>query len=198
MAERLSPPNPARQAPEARPGAATLALRAVVSLALVAGTALVARVPLGEPPRDAALRLALRTTHARLEVCREPSEQELAALPIHMRSPRICTETALDYHLTVKLDGTERLARTVSPSGLRRTRPLAVEATLPTPAGARHLELHFAPVPPPPDSPPDLLAAYATLPALHLDTPIDLEPGRILLVTLTETGEALFLRETPR
>ncbi len=198
MAERLAAPNPPRPAPEARPSAATLALRAVVSLALVAGTALVARVPLGEPPRDAALRLALRTTHARLEVCREPSARELEALPIHMRSPRICTETALDYHLTVKLDGTERLARTVSPSGLRRTRPLAVEATLPTPAGRRHLELHFAPAPPPPDSPPDLLSAYAALPALHLDTPIDLAPGRILLLTLTEDGEALFIRETPR
>lgn len=175
----------------ARPAAPlpVLALRAVVSVALMAATALLARAPIGEPASDAELRVALATAHGRIEICRTPSEQELAALPAHMRAQRICEETAPDYRLAIAVDGEPRLDRRVVPQGVRRTRPLAVDAALRLPAGRHRVAVEFAPVPL--DHPLDgeAAGAFERLPDARLDAELDFAPGRILLVTLDAEGE---------
>lgn len=158
------------------------ALRVAVPLALMGAIAAIAHLPVGEPAPGSALRLALRTAAARVEVCRDRTAAELAALPAHMRQPRVCTETAVDYRLTVAIDGAARLDRRVEHRGVRRTRPLAVDAELPLPAGRHRVTVDFLPIDPP-------AGAAATLPAPRFDAEIDFAPGRVALLSLTAGGE---------
>lgn len=167
------------------------ALRFAASAALCTGVALLARLPLGEPP-EASARLAWRTARGRIEICRAPTESELAQLPQHMRPPETCTETALDYRLRVEVDGALRLDRVVAPGGLRRTRPLAVEATIPVSPGAHRLAVSFEPVPPK-DLDEGSASDLAALPVYRLETEARVTAGRILLLTLDER-ERLALR----
>ncbi|MFN7940380.1 MAG: hypothetical protein U0X73_02180 [Thermoanaerobaculia bacterium] len=119
-----------------------------LAAALVAAVGALAHMPLGAPATAAALRLALRAEHAKIEICRDLTESELAQLPAHMRQRRQCQETAIDYRLRVTIDGTSRLEREVRHKGVRRTRPLAVEEQLEIPPGRHDVEVEFRPVPP--------------------------------------------------
>lgn len=158
------------------------ALRVAVPLALVSAIAAIAHLPVGEPAPGSALRLALRTAAARVEVCRDRTAAELAALPAHMRQPRICTETAVDYRLTVAIDGVARLERTIEHRGVRRTRPLTVDAELPVGAGRHRVAVDFLPIDPPAE-------AAATLPAPRFDAEVDFAAGRVALLSLAPNGE---------
>lgn len=158
------------------------ALRVVVPLAMMSAVAAIAHLPVGEPASGSALRLALRTAAARVEVCRDRTAAELAALPAHMRQVRICTETAVDYRLTVAVDGAARLDRRVEHRGVRRTRPLAVDAELPVAAGRHRVTVDFLPIDPPAE-------AAATLPAPRFDAEVDFAAGRVVLLSLGAKGE---------
>lgn len=175
----------------ADPGVSKLrfALRAVVSVALMAATALVARAPFGEPAADAALRVALATAHGRIEICSRRSEQELQALPAHMRAQEICEETAPDYRLRISIDGVSRLDRRIVPRGIRRTRPLAIDATLRLPAGTHRVAIDLGPAPLELTLSEAAAEAFKHLPAATFDQSLDFAGGRILLVTLGENGE---------
>ncbi len=174
--------------PEPRPGVTRLALRFAVTVGLFVGVALLARLPLGEASAESALRIALRTAHGRIQICRAPTAAEVGQLPVHMRPPETCTETALDYRLRVTIDGMLRLDRRVQPGGLRRTRPLAVEATLPTEPGRHRLALSFVPEPPATLADAER-AELDQLPRIDFDAEVELAPGRILLFTLDGHGQ---------
>ncbi len=166
-----------------------LLLQAIAPVALMAATALLARAPTGTPATGSELRVALSTAHGRIEICRTPSEQELAALPAHMRARRICEETAPDYLLKIAIDGEPRLDRRIVPQGVRRTRPLAIDAALRLPAGTHRVEIELAPAPLEVALEGEAAEAFEHLPAASFDRRLDFEPGRILLVTLGENGE---------
>lgn len=157
-----------------------------IALAAMGGISALAHLPVGAEPRGAALRLALRTARARIEVCRDRSAAELAALPAHMRQPRLCEETAVDYRLRLVLDGVVRADRRVTHSGIRRTRPLVVDELLPVAAGAHRLEVAFTPVDPP-------AAGAEALPRPTFEGTVDFPAGRIRLLALGADG-ALELR----
>jgi hypothetical protein len=158
------------------------ALRVAVPLALIGAIAAIAHLPVGEPAPGSALRLALRTAAARVEVCRDRTAAELAALPAHMRQVRVCTETAVDYRLSVAIDGVARLDRRVEHRGVRRTRPLAVDAELPLAAGRHRVTVDFLPIDPPAE-------AAGTLPAPTFDAEVEFAPGRVALLSLAASGE---------
>ncbi len=158
-----------------------LALRLAVPLALMAALSTLAHLPVGAPPEGAALRLALRTAAARVEICRDRTADELAALPAHMRQARVCEETAIDYRLRVAIDGDVVLDRRVTHRGVRRTRPLVVDVDLPVAPGGRLLEVEFLPVDPPAD-------AAGSLPAATFAESVDFAPGRIRLLALEADG----------
>lgn len=161
-------------------------LRVVTTLGLVAGIAMVARFPVGEAPEGAAIRFALRTTEARVEVCREPTAAEQVSRPIHMRQREICEERSADFELEVKVSGKTLLERTVHPSGVRRTRPLAVEEMVLVPAGRHRVEATFVPA----DDTRDWSEAErAQLVTTAIDVEVDLDPGEIALFTLDGAGE---------
>lgn len=174
--------------PDLRPlarGAAGLAL----ALAVLAGISALAHLPVGAQSPDGALRLSLRTARARVEICRERSEAELAALPAHMRQARICEETAVDYRLEVAVDGRPRVDRRIVHRGLRRTRPLVVEELVLVAPGEHRVEVRFLPVDPP--------AEATALPRPSFDAAVTFGAGRVRLLALGEDG-VLRLMGPPR
>lgn len=169
---------------------------AIAVLAAFVAVALASRAPIGKPATGSELRLALRTAHARIEVCRERSDEELERLPAHFRVRRECEETAIDYRLTLDVDGARRIDRVVSHRGVRRTRPLAVDVAIPLSAGSRQVEISFVPELPAllsrvqrgeGDS-QSLGAQFATLPAPRFSARLEFVTGRAELVVLDESG----------
>jgi hypothetical protein len=141
----------------------------------------IAHLEIGQPPTDSGLRLSLRTALARIEVCRDRTAEELAALPAHMRQPRLCAETAINYRLRVLVDGQERLSRTVTHRGVRRTRPLVVDELLRLTPGDHDLAVTFQAAAQTAQSSPN-----AALPDYALERRVLFEPGRIRLMRLEE------------
>jgi len=117
----------------------------LASAAILVGVALLSRLPMGRAEVDSELRLALRTAAARIEICRDLTPEELAALPAHQRVPRTCEESPVDYRLTVTIDGAKRIDQSIRHRGIRRTRPLAVDEVLRVEPGARRIEVRFEP-----------------------------------------------------
>lgn len=173
--------------PDARPfvrGAAGL----VLALAALAGISALAHLPVGEASADGALRLSLRTAHARIETCRDLGAEELAALPAHMRRARICAETAVDYRLEVAVDGRPRVDRRIAHRGVRRTRPLVVGELVRVPPGEHRVEVRFLPVDPPPGA--------EALPRPTFDAPVAFRAGRVRVMALGEDGALRMLGES--
>ena len=159
-------------------GAAGVALAALFA----AGLAALASRPLGSEPTGAAVRLALRTARAHVEVCRDRTADELAALPAHMRQPRVCEDHRPDYRLELIADGVPLWTERVEPPGMRRDRPLTVDALVPVMPGRRELVVAFTPEPAAGAS--ALPAGSPAPPAWRLACVAELLPGRILLVVV--------------
>jgi hypothetical protein len=167
---------------------ALVAVRIAVAMLLVAGVGALAHLPLGEPPAGAVLRVALRTPHARIEICRDRTPEELAALPVHMRQPRRCETTAIDYRLRVTVDGRTVVDRLLAHRGVRRNRPLVADETLPLAPGPHRIVAEFAPASETaaePGTPP--------LPAATFAGEVELVRGRVRLLALAEDGASFRL-----
>jgi hypothetical protein len=163
---------------------AGVAVAALLGAGLVLGT----RVPwLAEPGGDALIRLSWRALGERVEECREPSAEEQARLPAHMRQGRVCEGRIAPFRLVLRLDGRTQLDVRVAASGAREDRPTYVFHELRVPPGGHRLELRFE-VERPPGSRP-----AAQLPLL-LDERVELAPRQILLVTRAGDTEAGRLR----
>lgn len=160
-----------------------VALRIAVAVVAMAGVGAIAHLPLGEPPREAALRIALRTSLGQVEVCRDRSAEELAALPAHMRLPRVCEIRTVDYRLRLSIDGEPKLDRTVEHRGVRRNRPLVVDELLRLEPGRHRVDLSFEPV-------AGAIAGAAELPRADHGTEVDFAAGRIRLFTLDPGASA--------
>ncbi len=171
------------------PALPAFAGRFVVSGFLVLGVGHLAHLPLGREPAEAALRLAIRTAAAKLEVCRDRSPAELAELPVHMRLPRVCEDRPVTYRLEVWLDGTLRHSALASKRGLRADRPLVIEETLLAAPGTHAVRIRFAP-----ELTSELSSAeLAELPHGELEESLELAAGRVALVTFDDR-EGLALR----
>ncbi len=143
------------------------------------------QIPFGQVPEEAYLRLALRTTEARVEICRDRTPEELEALPAHMRQPRVCDRHAIPYRLHVQLDGDTVLDRILEPRGARSDRPLVFDHQLAVDPGAATLAVSFAPDASASDGAAgDFAEALARTKRHQLEQPVELEAGRITLVRL--------------
>jgi hypothetical protein len=163
--------------------AARFVLRAAVALGAMATLGAVAHLPLGAAPAASALRVALRTQHARVELCHEPTEAELAGLPAHMRQKRICTETAIDYRLRVEVDGETRIDRVISHRGVRHNRPLVVDALIAVRPGRRAVTIEFAPI-----RPEGFEGAFESVAGYRLDDAVEAPLGRVRVAALGAQG----------
>ncbi len=125
------------------------------------------------------LRLSWRAVGERMEACREPSAEELAALPPHMRQSAICEARLTPFQLDVELDGRSLLDTRVHPSGARGDRPAYVREEFLVEPGEHRLSVRFVAIVPDDAEP---------RPTQELDESIRVEPGRIVLITRDERG----------
>ena len=111
----------------------------------LAGLAVGSRWPQGADADHAILRLGWRLAGQVRETCRDRSAEELAKLPVHMRTPQECTTEGLTYALRATVDGRVVVAQTVRAPGLRADRPLSVEEDVPLAPGDHVVQVMFAP-----------------------------------------------------
>ncbi|MFT5434437.1 MAG: hypothetical protein ACI9OJ_005150 [Myxococcota bacterium] len=150
----------------------------VLTLALAAGS----RVPWNaHPSQDAQLVLSWRAVSDSRDLCREPTEEDLAGLPSHMRPDRICEESLAEYQLTLTLDGVLLVDRVVRPAGARGDRPIYVLERIPVASGTHRIEVEFVPIESASDSAPNSDSGESA--GIELDQTADFESGQVVLVT---------------
>lgn len=125
------------------------------------------------------IRLSWRAVGQRLEACRAPTAEELAALPAHMRQTEICDARLAPFRLQVEIDERPVHDGAVQPEGARGDRPAYVREEFAVAPGPHRLWVRFA-TELPPDLPP--------VPAQELDAVVEVAAGRILLVTRDDHG----------
>lgn len=147
----------------------------IVTGAFVLGIGWLGRAPWDAAHSDAGLlRLSWRLRDAGANVCRQRTQAELDALPVHMRTPEVCEHHGGAYRLVVRIDGRADTARVVA-GGVKSDRPVYVFWERPLQPGVRDVHVEFrrtADVP----GRPSLL--------LEMQTVLDARAGAIELVTL--------------
>lgn len=163
-----------------------IARRAVAALAAIAGAggiAWLSRAPSAfGGGADATIRLSWRAEGVPVEECRTRTQEELAALPVHMRSPRECTRAFAPFELAVAIDGRPVVRDTVFPGGARGDRPIYVFRDLSTKPGRVLLSVSFAAV-------PGAGSASADANRYAWDGVVEVASGRVALVTLDGDGK---------
>lgn len=132
---------------------------------------------------EARVRLSWRTVSEPLRACREPTAEELAALPPHMRMKEICERRHTPFRLVVRLDGETVRDAVRTPSGARGDRPLYVFEEIAVSPGIHRIEVEFR----------EEREGDTRQPALRFDQEAELGPREIALVTLDGSGERLVL-----
>jgi hypothetical protein len=183
-----------------RAAAARVPLAGLVAAAVaLAVTAAASQIPWGSAT-DAVVRLSWRARGERVEACRRPSAEELAALPPHMRQTEICEGRVTPFLLRLSIDGGPAVVDTLHAAGAREDRPIYVFRELKLAPGEHEIALTFekagggaAPVAAPePRVRPERTPAFPSL--LELRTRVRLVAGEIGLVTYDENSRTLVLR----
>lgn len=150
---------------------------AVATALLVLPLAALTRLPYTPPGAgDAMLRLSWRSIVSGSERCRDRTPAELDALPVHMRTPQVCTTDPADYMLTVRVGGVSDTLRLLR-GGVKGDRPLFVLEERRLPAGRESVAVGLL------RQAPDGVSVLAAL-----DTVLGFEAGRVRLVTLDPDG----------
>lgn len=166
-------------------------LAAVVTAGLALLVAALSQWPVEREAIESIIRLSWRTEPVRAEECRTLTDEELAEIPAHMRRAEECVGEYVDYELSITVDRSTRVD-TVSPSGLRRDRPVYVLRELRVPPGDHAVEVHFQPVA------PDWYEGEADFTGLAWRGTVSLERDEVGLITLNAAGRALELRTARR
>jgi hypothetical protein len=134
----------------------------------------------------ALLRLSWRTRGEALQQCRNRTTAELEALPVHMRTPQICTGRVANYQLSVRIDDGPPRTRELRAAGARTDRPIYVlwQDTL-TP-GRHEIDVEFYSV------------LHPDRRGLRFHDDIEVERGDIALITHDDEHNRLFLRRERR
>lgn len=117
-------------------GGALLAAAATLGIVVASHVA----VPV-HPSEAAMLRVAWSARPERVESCRALSDEELSALPQHMRQRVVCEGTTASYRFEVRRDGEIIATSTVRGGGMRHDRQLYVFRELSIPSGRSTLEV---------------------------------------------------------
>jgi hypothetical protein len=150
-----------------------LASGVVLLVALVAATHRTA----SDPTEGAVLAIAVRTMAGTLEECRPLSDEEMAALPMHMRREQACWTRAVPYRLVLRVNGEILLDRVYRAAGIHGDRPITVDERIRLASGTHVLDLRFVSTEDRVDPP---------MPIFALEGPIELEEGRIRVISLED------------
>lgn len=200
---------------------ARLALATGVSALLALGLLGATALPVGWHDGDhGALRLSWRARPERVEVCREPSEEELARVAEHMRQRLVCEGSSASYLLRVVIDDVVLDTAVVRGGGLRHDRLIQLLRDYPLPAGVHRiavtLDRRELVADDGADDDDDTMAdgtsadratreaserargrQAALPPRLALDTTVAVEAGRVVMVTFSPITRSLQLHQRP-
>jgi len=137
---------------------------------------------------DGELRLAWRWRSERVELCRNRSEEELAKLPVHMRSATACERRLRPWRLEVRVDGRVVADDQVRATGAEGDRPLSVFRRLPLAPGRYTVSVVFSPLAVAGDT------AIAPPPPRILDASLVVAPRQVVLVTMDTDRGVLVVR----
>ena len=159
-------------------------------LATVLAMGVLTRFGWGVESDRAELRLAWRMPVPRVVECRQPTEEELAELPVHMRRDEICEGRAVAYSLEVRVDGELRHAARVEAAGARSDRPMNVFRELSLEPGTRSVRIVL-------ERADSLDAGSTSIPdRLVLDRELDVAAREVVLVIYDVDGRELVLRRS--
>jgi hypothetical protein len=162
-----------------------LAFTVVLTLPLAA----LARAPYTPPGAEGAvLRLAWRSNIQAEQSCRPRTPAELEALPVHMRTPEICTADRASFRLVVRLDDRQADTVPVAPGGAKGDRPVFVLREVTLPPGVHRVRVSFE----------REANGSAEGHTLRLDTTLVFTAGAIHLVTLDAEARRLVVRSSDR
>ncbi len=188
---------------------------AVVALLLLAATA--PALPWRRADHGV-LRLSWRARPERVEICREPSAEELERIAEHMRQRLLCEGSSASYQLRVVVDDVVIDTAVVRGGGLRHDRLIHVLRDYALAGGTHRVTItlerreRVAKAPDDDDHDDDGTSAdravreaterrrgrQAALPSrLVLDTVLAIEPGRVALMTFSSSDRSLVLRTRP-
>jgi hypothetical protein len=128
------------------------------------------------------LRLSWRVRPERIESCRDRSQAELDALPVHMRTPRLCESRSTPYRLIVEIDDGRPDTTIMVGAGARQDRPIYVLRDSLLATGEHEVEVVF--------EREDSLRTTA----LRFEEEVRFSAGQIVLITLSEDGKSLVNR----
>lgn len=174
-----------------------MAAVALASAALVA-LVLLSRVTWRSSDPDAAeLRLSWRIPAPSYRECRPPTEAEVSGLLPHMRPSEVCTDTAIPFRLTIRLNGYTLHSEPVARSG-PRARTMTIYQSFAVSPGDYALDVAFLPELPAENGRSDVDARTRTAAsdsanspqdlAMTLATPVSAGPGDVILVARDEDG----------
>ena len=174
---------------------------AVLAIAALPALVLLSRIPWrSSDPDTAELRVSWRIPAPSHRRCRAPTEAELSGVLPHMRPAEVCSDEAIPFHLTIRLNGNPLHSGTVARAG-PRARTITVYRSFAVPPGSHALEVAFLPeLPPEADpgaetvSPPDSASESPHSPrnlAMTLSTTVSAAPGDVILVSPDERGRLL-------
>lgn len=166
------------------------ALRLASGAVLLTLLLVVTHVTASDPTEGSVLRIALRTTAGTMQDCHKLTEQELEALPMHMRRHEVCEARAVPYRLEVRVGDRVLLDRTFTAAGIHGDRPLTVDEELPMTPGSQKLAITFTPMPGEERHDGDRKAP----PAFVFDGAVEFTDGRIRVATLNAGGTAFEIR----
>jgi hypothetical protein len=90
------------------------------------------------------LRLAWRISAQGEEICRASTPEELAQLPVHMRTDEICERPPALWELVLSLDDRVVERRDLEGAGARKDRPISLLEEWPLEPGPHNLEVLFS------------------------------------------------------
>jgi hypothetical protein len=147
--------------------------------------AALARAPNYSPPgaAEAAVRFSLRMNVADRENCRLATPEELEALPIHMRSPEVCTRDAATFLLVFTIDGARTDTIPLARGGFKGDRPLVAVEERRLPPGDHFVKVELLRV-----------SRDGTDRVADLAAPVQLGAGDVALITFDAGSGQLRLR----
>jgi hypothetical protein len=178
-------------------------LAVFVTCAAVFALGALSRVPY--TPADAengVLRVSWRARGERVRECRRLTQEELEALPLHMRRPEVCEGRIAPYRLRVAIDGAVVEDTLIRAAGARQDRPIYVLRDFPLTPGAHAIDITFTREgardegegEPGSEAEPETERNGSAPAHLALETVVEIRPGRITLVTFDPNQNALVVR----
>jgi hypothetical protein len=133
------------------------------------------------------IRLSWRYRIAATQECRTRTQEELDALPVHMRTPEVCERGIPSYRMSLWVDGNSIFEDVVRPAGAAGDRPLYVHRDHGVPPGEHRIEVRFFP----------LLGGDVGGGGLSLDRTVTISPGEVVLVTHDPNTDRLEVVDSP-